>query len=233
MAHRHYSKLITLCLLIALIVGAVAFLWFSSEGRRIIADPHVIGQDVRAWVGRHPVAAPAAFIGAYLLLSILALPVWWLQILGGYGFGLMLGVAWSQAGATLGATTTFLLSRWLTSDWFQEAAQGKMRRLRALGEKLGHNGLLVVMAVRLAHVLPFGISNYVFSLTRIAAVDVFIGTLLGNVPAATVYVTLGANRRLFEHWQFIAILAGINLLLLIPLGLRYWRPGWFKKMGIE
>src|SRR6185436_6076927 len=104
-------------------------------------------------------------------LTILGLPVWWLQILAGYGFGLLMGVIWSQIGATLGATTVFQISRWLGADWFHQKVESKATKLKAIDERLGHNGLLVVMAVRLMHFLPFAISNYLFGLTTITAID--------------------------------------------------------------
>ena len=70
--------------------------------------------------------------------------------------------------------------------------EAKHTRLRALDEKMGHNGLLIVMASRLMHFLPFGVSNYLFGITRITLMDVILGTFLGNAPAIAFYVAVGA-----------------------------------------
>ena len=43
-----------------------------------------------------------------------------------------------------------------------------MVKLRKLDEKLDHNGLLVIMLARLMHVVPFGISNFMFGLIGIS-----------------------------------------------------------------
>src|SRR5205085_165743 len=99
--------------------------------------------------------------------------------------------------------------------------EARMARLKDLDEKLGHNGFFVVMMVRLAHFLPFGISNYLFGLTNVAAGDVALGTLLGGVPGVVIYVTLGAHRRFLADWRYVSALAVLNILLLTPVVLRY------------
>jgi uncharacterized membrane protein YdjX (TVP38/TMEM64 family) len=88
---------------------------------------------------------------------------------------------------------------------------------------MGSNGLLIIMAVRLAHIMPFAISNYFFGLTRITLRDTMIGTFLGGLPALIVYVTIGARRHYLQDWRYWTVLALINLLLLVPLIVRYRR----------
>ena len=89
------------------------------------------------------------------------------------------------------------------------------------------------MAVRLVHLLPFALSNYAIGLTRISLLDVIVGNLLGGIPVTAFWVTIGADRTLLEHWEYVTMLVGINLILIIPLALRYLRPEWFKRIGIE
>ncbi len=90
-----------------------------------------------------------------------------------------------------------------------------MGRLRWLDQALGHNGLLTVMAVRLTHVVPFGLSNVALGLSRVSAAAVFVGTLVGNVPAVAAYVGVGAGSA--GRWPFAAAVAGLNAALLVPL----------------
>ena len=108
-----------------------------------------------------------------------------------------------------------------------------MHKLRRLEETLEHNGLLVVMAVRLVHVLPYGLSNYAIGLTTISIPDVLVGNLLGGLPVTLLGVTVGADPELLKHWEFDVILVGVNITLLLPLALRYLKPQWFRKIGIE
>ncbi len=98
---------------------------------------------------------------------------------------------------------------------------------------MGHNGLLIVMAARLMHFIPFGVSNYLFGISRITLMDVVLGTVLGNAPAIAFYVAIGAGIHPFRNWRFMVGLTITNLILLVPVILRYWRPQWFKRIGVE
>jgi uncharacterized membrane protein YdjX (TVP38/TMEM64 family) len=227
------ARWVVLALLAALIIVSVWFFFFTPNGQVLMHHPRTMGKDAQQWVWAHRIIAPLVVIGIYLLLSIVALPVWWLQMIAGYAFGLLWGIGLCQIGATIGATATFLLARWLAADWFRYKVEAKMARLRALDEKMGHNGLLVVMGVRLMHFVPFGVSNYAFGLTKITAADVAIGTALGGIPATTAYVILGYNRQLLRDWHYVAMLVAINVMLLVPLALRYMFPQWFQKIGVE
>jgi uncharacterized membrane protein YdjX (TVP38/TMEM64 family) len=226
-------RLILLAFLLVLITLAVYTLFFTDLGQRLRADPRAVGREFHGWVQTHPFAAPAIFIAAYTVASLCLLPVWWLQILAGIAFGLYFGIAWSLAGAVVGASCSFLVSRTLLNDWIHNTFEARHARLREIDEKLGHNGLLVVMASRLMHFLPFGVSNYLFGLTRITLPDVVLGTLLGNIPAITAYVAGGAGLHPWRNWRFILCLSALNIILLIPVVIRYWKPQWFKRIGVE
>ena len=221
-------RIAALLLLIALGLGGAYLLFHTPLGHRI-RDRDV----VHDWVQRHLIITPLLLIGAYVLLTIVMLPVWELQIAAGYGLGLLGGVFWCELGAALGAVASLLLSRWLVGGWFHARYEARMAKLHSLNEKLGHNGLLVVMGIRLCHVLPFGLSNYLFGLTPITVMDVLIGTLAGNLPTIAVGVALGVGPHLLREWQFWTVLATTNIVLLIPLALRYLKPHWFRRIGVE
>jgi uncharacterized membrane protein YdjX (TVP38/TMEM64 family) len=189
--------------------------------------------DARAVARRHPLSAPLLYIGVYLLFAVLALPVWWLQILAGVAFGLWFGTLWSVIAATIGSAITVEFSRVVAGDWFHTRVEPRLQRLRQLEQTLGHNGFLVVMTARLIHVLPLGLCNYAFGLIRMPMADVILGTFLGSIPAVSFYVGEGAGYHPWRNGTFMIVVAGINLLLLLPLLLRYLRPQWFRKIGVE
>ncbi len=226
-------KAILLLFLLAIIAAALYGLFFTHWGARIRDNPHEVGREFREWVDAHDITATSVFLGLYILASVSLLPVWWLQILAGAAFGLWWGIAWSLVGATLGALATFFISQELLADWVRTKFEARHARLRELDEKMGHNGLMIVMAARLTHVIPFGVSNYLFGLSRINWVEVAIGTLLGNGPAISMYVAMGAGHKPWHDWRFMTGLAIANILLLIPIAVRYWRPKVFKKIGVE
>jgi uncharacterized membrane protein YdjX (TVP38/TMEM64 family) len=220
-------------LLVCIVVLAVYGLFFTEFGAQVRSDPHLAGRHFRVWVQSHQLIAPLILLLLYVIGTLSLMPVWWLQILAGYGFGLWLGITYSLVGATLAAVMSFLMARTLLADYVRRRFESRHEKLRSLDEKMGHNGLLIVMAARLMHFLPFGVSNYLFGISRITLMDVVVGTFLGNAPAIALYVAVGAGLHPFRNWRFMVILAIANILLLVPVALRYWKPQWFKRIGLE
>jgi uncharacterized membrane protein YdjX (TVP38/TMEM64 family) len=225
-------RILLIVFLIAMVTAA-ALLLFTQTGRDILHDPHRFGGDARRWVAAHPYTAPLVYMIVVVGLGVVAVPVWWLQILAGYCFGEMMGICWSLIALTVTATTAASFSRYVLGDWFHNRVESHVARLKALDEKLGHNGFLVVCAVRLVHVIPAGPANLAFGLSRISLPDVMFGTLAGAIPTVMIFVTAGAKPAALKSWNFWAIFASINIVLCGIVGLRYIRPKWFDKIGVE
>jgi uncharacterized membrane protein YdjX (TVP38/TMEM64 family) len=226
-------RLISLLLLICAIAVGIGLLFFHPIGQELIHHPRGVGRKIHAWMHIHWVLAPLALIGLYILLTLAALPVWWLQVVAGYVFGIIVGIVCCQIAATIGAVLTSQFAHWLAADWFQKKIESKMKALATLDEKMGHNGFLVVMAARLSHVLPFALSNYAFGISRISVRDVAIGTALGGIPAVAISVMLGADVHPLRDWRVMCIIAAVNVILIVPVAVRYLKPEWFERMGVE
>jgi uncharacterized membrane protein YdjX (TVP38/TMEM64 family) len=225
---------LTLLVLILCLMGVATYaLFFTPYGRQVRDNPHVAGVHFQTWVQGHHLVAPAILLALYVAGTLSLMPVWWLQVLAGYGFGLWVGVGYSLTSATVAAVFGFLVARTLMADYVHEKFEARHAKLRELDEKMGHNGLLIVMAARLMHFLPFGVSNYLFGVSRITLMDVVLGTFLGNAPAIAFYVAVGAGVKPLRNWRFMVCITAINILLLVPVALRYWRPQWFKRIGVE
>src|SRR5206468_9816968 len=96
-----------------------------------------------------------------------------------------------------------------------------MAKWQRLSERLGHRGLLVVIAARVCYIVPYGLSNYLFGLTHIRARDAALGSIIGGLPISAGYVAVGARPVLLADWRFWTAVGGINLLLLGPVAVRY------------
>ncbi len=232
-ARRDLLRGVALVLLGLLAGVAVWFLFFTPAGRAAKDNPRQAAADVRATVHDHPVEAVSIFLVTYVGLALLCLPVWWLQLFAGVAFGLWIGGGVCLIGSATSAAGTAALADWFAGEWFHSRVEGKIAKLRWLDETLGHNGLLVVMTIRLLHLVPFGLSNVALGLSRVTTLEVLVGTLLGNIPAVAVCVGLGTGINLGTNWRFDGAVVATNLFLLIPLALRYWRPAWFRRIGVE
>ena len=92
---RKLIRLLLLLFVLCLIAAALYTLFFTSYGQEVRDDPHKAGRDFRSWVDRHRLIAPSILVLLYVLGSLSLMPVWWLQILSGYAWGLGTGLAWS------------------------------------------------------------------------------------------------------------------------------------------
>ncbi|HVT88131.1 MAG TPA: VTT domain-containing protein [Tepidisphaeraceae bacterium] len=233
MQKKSKVKLGILGIVAILAIVAAGMMLFTEQGREIRNDPREFGKKMRQWVELHPLEAPLAYIAAYTIVGALALPVWWLPVLAGHAFGLVAGIFWTQIASTSAAIAAGTLSRFLLADWFRRRIEAHTVRLQQLDEKLGHNGLLAVFAVRLAHFIPAGVSNYAFGLTTISLRDIAVGTFIAGLPSTALEVTIGAAPQMLSDWRYVAILAVLNIAPIGALIVRYIRPDWFKSIGIE
>ena len=129
---RDRVRIILAVLLAVVIAGAFYWLLGTDQGRQYLDRQrlHEMGLRFDQWVRLHPLRAPAAFVGVYFLLAVLAMPLWWLQILGGYGFGLYLGVLWCQIASAIAAPATIGMSRTLLGKVFLAKAESRRARWR-------------------------------------------------------------------------------------------------------
>jgi uncharacterized membrane protein YdjX (TVP38/TMEM64 family) len=231
--HSAVPRIVTLLLLLCLVAAVLYALFYTDFGLQLRRHPHVAGHMFHTWVDTHRLVAPLILIALLVAAGLTSLPVWPVQILAGYGFGMLLGITYTLVGSTCAALACYFAARLLLADWVRNKFEAKHAKLRDLDEKMGHNGLLIVMAARLMHFIPFGASNYLFGVTRITPMDVALGTILGNAPMITLEVAIGAGRHPYRDWRFITALTVVNILLLVPVALRYWKPQWFRKIGVE
>jgi uncharacterized membrane protein YdjX (TVP38/TMEM64 family) len=168
----------------------------------------------------------------YILLAVLALPVWWLQVLAGVCFGLYYGGVLCLVAATLGSGLTAWLACWTAGDFFAARVENRMARFRKFEAMIDRNGFVVVLLVRMLHMLPFGLSNYILGLLHVPIRSIMLGTLIGGIPAIALYVAIGTAHPMHNKPVFFTIIA-LNVVALAAIPIRYLRPDWFRKMGIE
>ena len=86
-----------------------------------------LGEIARAWMDDNPLKTISIFIVVYMICAVLLLPVWWLQMLAGFSFGLWWGLGWVMLAATCGALVTTVVSRWLGDEWVHRASSARAR----------------------------------------------------------------------------------------------------------
>jgi uncharacterized membrane protein YdjX (TVP38/TMEM64 family) len=165
----------------------------------------------------------AAVLAAFLLSSLLFVPV--TIVIAGTGalFGPLLGPAYALAGALLAAAVAFGVGRLLGRDSVRQLAS---RRLVALNRRLTRHGLLAMTVLRLFPVAPFTVINLIAGASEIRARDYMLGSLFGMTPGIVLMTVFGDRLGAWlRHPDLpnLLVVAGVAVAaLLLTWALRRW-----------
>lgn len=188
-------------LLLLLLLAVVALVWTR------IPLNEWIGQ-FRLWILDLGVLGVGVFIVAFSVFTIIMAPVSLLSMTAGLAFGVW-GFPLVILSATLAATLAFLLGRYALRDrvsrWIDQD-----KKLYALNKAVSAEGWRVVGLMRLSPIVPFGMQNYLFSITEIKLVPYIAASAIGMMPGTALYVYIGALGQALGsassiQWLFIGI----------------------------
>ena len=192
-------------------------------------------------VREHPALSLFIYMGAYFLVTGLSLPgALVMTLTGGFLFGMWEGAAAAVCGATAGCTAMFLAAR---SAW-GEALRARAVRAGGLVQRLedgaSRNAFTSILMLRLIPGVPIWLVNVTAGLLRMRLVAYLVATMVGIAPSTIVYAAIGSDfGRMFERGQrpdpalllqpqWLATLAGLAALALIPVAWRLW---WQRRHG--
>jgi len=131
-----------------------------------------------------------AFVALYAVLTVALIPGSALTLAAGAIYGPVAGTLVGIAGAVAGATAAFAIARRTARG---PVAQLESERIVRIQQRLREHGLLAIIALRLAPVVPFNVLNYVAGASAIGTRDYILGTTIGIVPGAVAFATLGGS----------------------------------------
>ena len=208
------SLWLKLGLLTVLIVGiGWVMKLFGVDVTRL--SPERVGEFVRSFGA----LAPLVYLAAYGQ-PVIPLPASLMTIVGGVAFGKSLGFLMALCGATLRASSEFLVARLLGRDVVAKLLKGKVA---ALDQKIGENGFKAVLFIRLIPNFPFDVQNYGLGFSRVPFLSYVIATLLGMMPGCFAFVYLGYS--LTDPKQIWKL--GVAVLLIV--GLMWGQRLWVKR----
>lgn len=173
------NKLGKILLLLILIAGIAAVVAYRD---------HLSAAALEQWLQDAGAAAPVLFMIIYAVGTVFFLPGSILTLLGGALFGPYWGTFYNLTAATIGAMLSFLVARYLASDWVARKTGGKMKQL-INGVK--NEGWHFVAFTRLVPLFPFNLLNYALGLTKISFSQYSIATYICMLPGAIAYTYLG------------------------------------------
>ncbi len=166
---------------------------------------------VDGFLAAHRYLAPVVGILGICAATVVMVPRAAVALLAGVLFGPILGAGYTTIGAALGALVAFTLGRILGRDFVARLARGRLERLDSW---LAGHGVLAVAWTRLVPVVPFGLLNYGFGVTRVGTGRFALGTLLGILPSTLVYAWAGASA---QHLRSPLLLAGVGVMVVVTM----------------
>ena len=195
---------------------------------------------IEAWVQGLGVWGPVVFVIVYAGATALFVPGSVFTLTGGALFGPFLGTAVNLAGATLGATAAFLITRLLAADRVRAMVGPRVERIIAGVEE---EGWRFVAFTRLVPLIPYNVLNFALGLTRIPVSHYVLTSVLCMIPATIGYTFLGWSGRQALAGDASSIRNGLIALAIIaavaflPRLIRTFRgpsstKGWIDVRGL-
>jgi uncharacterized membrane protein YdjX (TVP38/TMEM64 family) len=165
---------------------------------------------IESWVSEKGPAGYLLFVLLFIVVTLLPMPAWMFAVAAGAVFGVVWGFVLVWIGALAGETLAFLIARY----WLRDSVRKLLARkpvFGAIDKALQKEGWQVVALVRLSPVIPFGLKNYLFGVTKVKLHDYVIGSGLGKIPGVLLYVFLGATGRAVlgqeggYQWALVAV----------------------------
>ena len=170
------------------------------------------------WVGQMGVLGIFIFIGVYAVATVLMAPGSILTIGAGFAFGLWKGFLAVSGGATLGASLSFLVARFIARDKVEAIAK-RNDRFRKIDNAIEQQGAKLVFLLRLSPVIPFNLSNYFYGLTGVRFWPYVLASWIGTMPGTLLYVYIGtagkaavaaatggeAMKHGWQYWTFLGV----------------------------
>ncbi|MFK8079789.1 MAG: TVP38/TMEM64 family protein [Granulosicoccus sp.] len=181
----------------------------------LVPAAHLIEQ-LRLWIVSLGVAGVVAFTALYIVVTVVLGPASGLTLMAGLAYGFW-GFPLVVISATLAAAVAFLLGRYVAHRRVNRWIENKPRLL-ALNRAVTEEGWRVVGLMRLSPIIPYGLQNYLFSVTHIGFVPFFLATLIGIMPATALYVYIGSLGQAIGHastLQWVLGAAGLGATALV------------------
>jgi uncharacterized membrane protein YdjX (TVP38/TMEM64 family) len=173
--------------------------WRWLAGLVLLAALWLIGRKLPIIEWLDDVAEPLRNMGwlgvliyalCYAAAAMLCIPCMPLTLAGGYIFGMVTGTIAVHSGCVVAAAAGFIIGRLAgrkrAAEWLR-----KSERFHYLDDAVAHEGWKIVGLLRL-QAIPFGISNYLYGMTKIDFWHYLLATAVAMLPGHFIYTHIGA-----------------------------------------
>ncbi|MDP3937493.1 MAG: VTT domain-containing protein [Deltaproteobacteria bacterium] len=165
--------------LVAAVIAGVLLAVRNPEVRAALSQ-----DQIAAFIAGAGAWGPALFVLLYAVWVTLFLPAIVVTIAGSLIFAPLPATIFIVLGATLGACTSFMVSRTVGRDLVAGMLRG---RIASWDDGIAKNGFFFVFYLRLLYA-PFTYFNFAAGLTKVTFLHFFWGTCLGIIPGTFILV---------------------------------------------
>lgn len=198
-------------------VAVVAAGWYLRQ--HDILDPSIVFRLLE----RHPILAPAIFVGLYGVGVLTALPTIPFNLAAGFLWGPLVGGVLSAFGTTLGSIGAFLLARSFFGRPLAERFDNKL--IAEIQDEFKAKGWKIVAFMRLNPVFPTGPLNYILGLTSIGTLTYIWVTFAFLLPPGILVAYIGYSLGSFAVTGDVAsalkMILGVSAAGTLLVGLAY------------
>lgn len=214
------SKLIFKLLVFTALFGLVLWALQRSELGTLLTFENLVAKrdSLQAEAATHPIQFVAGFSIIYVLVTAAAIPgATILTLAGGAIFGLGKGLLIVSFASTIGATLSFLITRYL----LRATVEAKFKiALEKINEGLTREGTTYLLTLRLIPVFPFFLVNLLLGLTKLSTLKFAVVSQLGMLPGTFFYVNAGTQIATLNSASEVlspAVLSSLVALGLFPM----------------
>jgi dihydrolipoamide dehydrogenase len=205
-------------LAIAIFAAVIAaFFHFELDRYFTLAFLQAEFQELREFYQQNPLLTLACFVLLYVLVCVFYLPgIAILSLAAGALFGFLWGTVATSIASTLGATSAFLVARFLLRETVQKKFQ---RQIATVNKGIERDGAFYLLTLRLIPIFPFYLINLVMGLTPLKTFTYIWISMLGMLPFSMVIVNAGtylANIKSLGEILSPVILGSFALLGIFP-----------------
>lgn len=206
------------------IIGAVLGLILLSN---IFLFRGIRTEDIQRMLAVFGPWAPVVYLILFTIVPLTFFPDSILAMAGGIAFGVKNGFLLALAGAILGSSLAFFLTRTFGRKYLKKYLEQK-EGVSTLSKQIERKGFVVILLLRLTPI-PFDIISYAAGLSSVQYRDFFFATVLGAIPAMFSYVNFGDKITAVGSRDFYLSIGLLALLFLIGFAIR--KKVDFNKIG--
>ena len=175
--------------LLLLLFGLIAAIYFDFGRYVDFRFLHTHQDILKGFIADMPVRAALLFLALYAFSTAVSLPFGAIMtISGGWLFGIWIGGSLTIMGATIGASTLFLATRYALREMMVSRAGERLQQFEA---GFNRHSTSYLLAMRLIPIFPFFLVNFLPALIGVKFRTYVLTTLIGIAPGTFVYAGLG------------------------------------------